>query len=142
MKINPIKKHPLYKFIIHAYTRCRNKNHPYSKKGIKFNFESVEKAIEYIEINLGYPPTLKHTIDRINTNGHYESNNIRWATASQQMQNRNLKSKLGIHGVSLISKGKYLARIKYNKKTYRIGIFKSVKLALLAYQACAWVLYG
>lgn len=38
--------------------------------------------------HVGLRPSSKHSLDRIDVNGHYESGNVRWATAHVQMLNR------------------------------------------------------
>jgi hypothetical protein len=41
-------------------------------------------------LDMGMPPTEKHSLDRINPAGNYEPNNCRWATALEQTRNRPL----------------------------------------------------
>ncbi len=38
--------------------------------------------------DVGHKPSPKHTLDRIDSNGNYESGNVRWATWTEQAQNR------------------------------------------------------
>jgi hypothetical protein len=71
-----------------ARNRCTNVDSEaysdYGGRGIKFLFDSFE---EFYAV-LGPKPTLQHSVDRIDVNGHYEKGNVRWATDSQQMKNR------------------------------------------------------
>jgi hypothetical protein len=53
-------------------------------RGIEFKFNSFEEFL----VKLGTKPSPKHSIDRKDNNGHYEPDNVKWATASQQMKNR------------------------------------------------------
>jgi len=71
-----------------ARARCTNpKNNRYYRyggRGIEFRFNSFEEF--YAE--LGDKPDLKHTVDRIDPEGHYEKGNVRWATNCQPRNNR------------------------------------------------------
>jgi hypothetical protein len=40
------------------------------------------------ERDMGSRPSIKHSIDRIDTNGNYEPLNCKWSTAGEQMRNR------------------------------------------------------
>lgn len=42
----------------------------------------------YILTELGERPTPKHSLDRVNNDGHYEPGNLTWATKRDQSLNR------------------------------------------------------
>jgi hypothetical protein len=67
-----------------AQRRCRlgEKHHP-AYKDVEFRFESFEQF--YVELG---PRPDGCSLDRIDTLGHYEPGNVRWATTKQQAQNR------------------------------------------------------
>lgn len=79
---------PEYFAYIEAQCRCslhaKNPNAGYAGKGIEFRFASFEQWFA----ELGPRPSPKHGVDRINTLGHYEPGNVRWATAQQQNMNK------------------------------------------------------
>lgn len=76
---------------VNAKQRCqnpRNKAYPdYGGRGIEFRFVSVRAAAEWVLDNLGTRPH-DCSIDRIDNNRHYEPGNLRWATRSEQGQNK------------------------------------------------------
>lgn len=67
-----------------AKRRCKlgAKHHP-CYANVEFRFSSFE---EFYKLLGPRPP--KHTLDRIDTLGHYEPGNVRWASVAQQAVNR------------------------------------------------------
>ena len=71
--------------------RCSNskatKYKNYKEKGITVCERWINSFENFLE-DMGKAPTTKHTLDRIDPNGNYESTNCRWATQLQQQGNR------------------------------------------------------
>jgi len=73
--------------------RCNNKTDPnykhYGLRGIKV----CDRWLKYQNFlaDVGRAPSKELTLDRINNNGNYEPDNVRWATVSQQNYNRRSK---------------------------------------------------
>lgn len=75
---------------VSARCRCKNlKDSRYGGRGIKFLFPNFNLWF----FCLGPRPSPKHSVDRINNDGHYEPGNVRWATAKEQRQNQRLLSR-------------------------------------------------
>jgi len=88
----------LYKLWGSIRNRVYNKNQDsykyYGDRGIEFYWKDDPKGfIEYIKQELGPKPDPTMSIDRINNDGNYEPNNLRWATATQQANNKRQRSK-------------------------------------------------
>src|SRR5262249_32905676 len=73
----------------------KNKNYnDYGGRGIAFYppwINDYPAFRNYVNQHLGPKPSPSHTIDRTNNNGNYEPGNLRWATKSEQVQNRRFK---------------------------------------------------
>lgn len=85
----------LYKTIDKQRYRCENKNaksyHNYGGRGVKFNFSSIQEALDYY-LTL---PNIKEyeinkslEIDRIDNNCHYEVGNVRVVTKKENCMNK------------------------------------------------------
>lgn len=86
--------------------RCRNPNDKHFKdyggRGIKV-CERWENSFSNFLDDLGLRPSLLHSLDRENNDGHYEPSNCRWATKKQQIRNTR-SSKLTENDVIAIRK--------------------------------------
>jgi hypothetical protein len=73
-----------------AQQRCQNPNNArwalYGGRGVEFRFTSARAAAEWVEANLGLQR--EQYIDRIDNDGHYEPDNLRWVTGSESIANR------------------------------------------------------
>jgi hypothetical protein len=111
----------------------------YGGRGISYHpqWRDFRQFEQYILDNLGKKPSRAHTLDRIDNDGDYEPGNIRWATHSQQVNNRRIfrNNKSGYVGVSWYKAGsKWKAQIRLNGKKIGLGYYNSVLDAHQAYQ--------
>ena len=96
------RKTQVYRAWKHMRGRCSNPRkkgyHNYGGRGItvceRWN------SFELFFADIGHPPSKKHSLDRIDNNGPYCPENVRWATKSQQMNNRRNSRYLTHDGVT------------------------------------------
>lgn len=73
---------------INARRRCEYPKYSgykyYGAKGTEFRFSCFSDFLKEV----GRKPSRKHTLGRINTEGHYEPGNVRWETWTEQSRNR------------------------------------------------------
>lgn len=116
--------------------RCNNPNtryyHRYGGRGIKVckrwtKFENFYR-------DMGEPPE-RHSIDRIDNNGHYSKSNCRWSTHRQQSLNRSNNRFVDYKGTRLtISEWAQRIGTDYRNISYRLNAGWTTKNALYGIQ--------
>lgn len=114
----------------HIHARCYNpkclqyKN--YGGRGITV-CERWHKFENFLA-DMGEPPTLQHSIDRINNNGNYDPKNCRWATHEEQSNNRRTNKYYFFNGEHLtLSQWSKKVNIDYNALYKRIQMKWSIE---------------
>ncbi len=79
-----------------AISRCRPTS-PYGVLGITF-WPAWAESFEVFYAHIGPAPSDQHQIDRIDSAGHYEPGNVRWATPGEQGSNKRNNRRLTLSG--------------------------------------------
>lgn len=121
--------------------RCLNqkspKYHNYGGRGISV-CDRWRTSFENFYADMGPKPSPKHSIDRINNNGNYESGNCRWATQLEQCSNQRKNRLITFRERTLtISQWSRETGVSGNTIARRIAKGLTVEMALLcpAYKA-------
>lgn len=133
---------PEYTAWRHMKERCYNSTckefYKYGGRGIRVCREWNDSFLIFYK-DMGPRLSEKHSLDRINNNGDYEPDNCRWATATQQVNNRRMvkSNKSGYVGVSYEKKAygkkKWRAQITIDYKRIHIGCYETPEEAYEAY---------
>lgn len=132
--------HPLYKTYESMVERCYNKKgrdySNYGGRGISIceEWRGTEGFIKFAEF-MGTRPSPGMQIDRIDNDGNYEPNNVRWATRRQQALNTRLRvtNTSGAKGISWEKRRNlWHARLTVNYKNIHVGYFKDFQDAVRA----------
>ena len=113
-------------------SRCCNPRNAsfyrYGGRGLQRQFESFEEFLAEV----GPRPSARHSIDRIDNNGHYTPGNIRWALAKPQARNRASNRLITHDGRSqCLAEWAEEAGLPYRVLQYRISEGWSVERALM-----------
>ena len=129
-----IKHHPLYSTYYGMLVRCYCEDEPgyenYGGRGITVCDEWLHSFKSFAEY-MGFKPTSKHTLDRIDNDKGYEPDNVRWATRTEQCLNRRTfkNNSTGVRGVVPRCNGRFYAKFCYEGREYILGTYASAEEA-------------
>lgn len=122
--MTPNHKKPEYHLWSLMKQRCTNPNTDkydrYGGRGIKV-CDRWMNSFENFYADMGPRPSTEHTIERENNNGNYEPNNCRWATKTEQANNRSSNTFIELNGqkVTIADASRELG-VKYNTLLARV----------------------
>ena len=93
----------VYRIWSQMWQRCTNPN---NKKYALYGGRGIAVCTAWEEFgafayDMGPRPSPAHTLDRIDSNGNYEPGNVRWATQTEQQNNRRNNRVLVVNGESV-----------------------------------------
>lgn len=107
-KTHGMSRTPIYIVWVNMKGRCLSpkdaKYKDYGGRGITI-CERWAESFENFYADVGDPPTPEHTIDRIDVNGNYTPENVKWSTKTEQAQNRRNNRPYTINGVTKLMCG-------------------------------------
>ena len=99
--------------------RCHNPKTPhfsrYGARGISVCDRWRDSFLAFLE-DMGRCPSPQHSIDRIDNDGNYEPGNCRWATATEQANNRTTSKFITHHGMTM-TQAQWARRIGIKQST-------------------------
>lgn len=96
----------------------------YGARGITVCAKWAESYAAFLE-DMGRRPSPKHSIDRIDNNGNYEPGNCRWATKTEQVNNRSNTCRIPFLGaltpIADVCRSTGIERVKLWKRIFVRG---------------------
>lgn len=93
----------VYQAWLKMKSRCLDPNHPkwndYGGRGISI-FQEWQNSFELFYLELGDPPTPKHSLDRIDNDRGYYPGNIKWSTREEQANNKRSNHLITFNGLT------------------------------------------
>ena len=132
-----LRYHPLYRLWLQIKVRCYYKgDYPtqknYRDRGISICSQWLNNPKKFIAdcIEMGWKPGLE--IDRINNNGNYEPENIRFVKRNINVANRRAYGATPYAGISYYTRHKYwLAQVHWNNKRIFVKASKNLNTVLI-----------
>lgn len=97
----------------------------YGARGIRV-CEKWQKSFEAFLEDVGHAPSTKHSIERLDFDGHYEPSNVVWATVSQQANNKRNNKRISIgprtQTLAMWLREKDMAMSTYRNRLLRAGM--------------------
>lgn len=123
--------HEIYKKWQQMLSRCKDKNKPYLRKGIKVceEWHKYENFKRWADCN-AFNPSLE--LDRINNDGEYSPENCRWVTHAENCRNKTHPLAIKVRN----SKGEIFANASIAAKVYGLDR-NAVSRALKTKYKCA-----
>jgi hypothetical protein len=128
-------EYSIWSTMIQRCTNPKNKRYEYyGGRGITVCERWISSFENFIE-DMGYKPSSKHSIDRIDNNKGYSPDNCRWGTIQEQSRNKRMQKNntSGVKGVSWDKRRKkYQTFIWKDGKAIYLGHFEELNEAAKA----------
>lgn len=115
---------PEYRHWINMISRCENPNTPgfehYGGRGIRVCSRWREN-FENFFADMGAKPSIRHSVDRVRVNEHYEPSNCRWALPKTQSRNTRANRHVTVDGLDVtLAEAVEKSPVPYNTVLYRL----------------------